>query len=95
MVLRTLTERSHRTATGHGRAWVLKHVTYLRDTAGRDVALRYLRTKDGKEVDFSLVEDGLPRERIEGKLASAASARPRRVMAVARHRRSIVEPLAA
>jgi hypothetical protein len=49
---------------------LLKHASYLRDTAGREVSLHYLRTKDGKEVDFTLVEGGIPRELIEVKLSS-------------------------
>jgi predicted AAA+ superfamily ATPase len=32
---------------------LLKHVHYLQDTAGEDISLRYVRTRDGREVDFA------------------------------------------
>ncbi len=39
---------------------LLKHVDYLRDTQGENVSLNYVKTKEGKEVDFSLTgEDGI------------------------------------
>ncbi|PKN68327.1 MAG: hypothetical protein CVU54_15425 [Deltaproteobacteria bacterium HGW-Deltaproteobacteria-12] len=33
---------------------LLKHVQYLQDIEGEDVDLNYIKTKEGKEVDFSL-----------------------------------------
>ncbi|MBU1215158.1 MAG: ATP-binding protein [Gammaproteobacteria bacterium] len=37
---------------------LLKHAHFLRDSAGREVGLHYIRTKDGAEVDFALSENG-------------------------------------
>lgn len=44
-----------------------KHVDFLRDVKGKRVALHYVQTKDKKEVDFSLVEDGQLESLIEVK----------------------------
>jgi len=44
-------------------------VHHEQDTQGRDVELRYFRDVDGREVDFVLVEDGVPFEAVECKLA--------------------------
>ncbi len=33
---------------------LLKHVQYLQDVGGEDVELNYIKTKEGKEVDFTL-----------------------------------------
>jgi len=46
-----------------------KHADYLRDAEGRSVGLHYVRTKDRKEVDFALAEDGKLRSLIEVKLS--------------------------
>ena len=54
---------------------LLKHAQYLQDTKGADVSLHYLRTKDGKEVDFSLAENGEPTHFIEVKLSDTAVSR--------------------
>lgn len=35
---------------------LLKHVQYLHDTKGIEISLHYMRTKDGKEVDFALAQ---------------------------------------
>lgn len=48
---------------------LLKHVHFQQDTLGRQTSLNYLRTKDGKEVDFVLCEDGAPTHLIECKYA--------------------------
>jgi predicted AAA+ superfamily ATPase len=48
---------------------LLKWVHHQQDTQGRDVELRYFRDVDGREVDFLLLEDGVPFEAIECKLA--------------------------
>lgn len=47
---------------------LMKHAHYVHDTRGKDIALNYLRTKDGREVDFSLVVDDKPEVLIEAKL---------------------------
>ncbi len=39
---------------------LLKHSVVLKDFTGEDISLHYLRTKDGKEIDFCLVRDGFP-----------------------------------
>lgn len=46
---------------------LLKHVHFLRDSAGREVGLHYIRTKDGAEVDFALSENGEMSQLIECK----------------------------
>jgi len=46
-----------------------KHVYALRDYHGKAAELRYLRTKDGKEVDFCLVGDQKAATIIEAKYA--------------------------
>jgi predicted AAA+ superfamily ATPase len=37
---------------------LLKHAHYLHDVKGKEVELNYLRTKEGREVDFALTEGG-------------------------------------
>lgn len=52
-------------------AMLLKHVHFLQDSRGKGVALHYIRTKDGAEVDFALSDgDGLT-DLIECKVADA------------------------
>ncbi|MBI4801432.1 MAG: ATP-binding protein [Elusimicrobia bacterium] len=48
---------------------LLKHVQYLGDAKGLETSLHYIRTKDGKEVDFSLAEKGALTHFIEVKLS--------------------------
>jgi predicted AAA+ superfamily ATPase len=52
-------------------AALLKHVHFLHDTKGRDIDLRYTRTKEGREVDFAVVLDGRPAWLIEAKRGDA------------------------
>jgi predicted AAA+ superfamily ATPase len=47
---------------------LLKHVQYLEDTAGENVSLCYVRTRDGKEVDFALCKEDRIVSLIEVKL---------------------------
>lgn len=51
---------------------LLKHVQYLQDTAGEDIDLHYIKTKDGKEVDFTLSNKGKASHLIEVKLSEEA-----------------------
>ena len=51
-------------------ACLLKHVHFLQDAKGRDISLHYIRTKDGKEVDFALAEKGVLTHFLEVKLSS-------------------------
>ena len=37
---------------------LLKHIAYLHDVKGENLSLAYLRTKEGKEVDFAVCKDG-------------------------------------
>jgi predicted AAA+ superfamily ATPase len=46
---------------------LLKHVNARLDYEGKDCRLHYLRTKDGREVDFALVEDDKISQMIEVK----------------------------
>ena len=48
---------------------LLKHVQYRQDLAGEDTALHYLRTRDGKEIDFVLTKEGKATHLIEVKLS--------------------------
>jgi predicted AAA+ superfamily ATPase len=47
---------------------LLKQADFLRDSAGKDVGLHYVRTKDDAEVDFALSEAGKLTQLIECKL---------------------------
>ncbi|MHB2025447.1 MAG: DUF4143 domain-containing protein [Elusimicrobiota bacterium] len=55
-------------------ACLLKHVHYLQDAKGREVSLHYIRTKDGKEVDFALADKGELTHLIEVKLCDQRGA---------------------
>ncbi len=46
---------------------LFKHVMAMRDYEGRELSLHYLKTKDGKEVDFCLTENDEPVHFIEAK----------------------------
>jgi uncharacterized protein len=46
---------------------LLKHVQYLQDINGEDIELNYIKTKEGKEVDFSLSKKGKATHLIEVK----------------------------
>ena len=47
---------------------LLKQAHFLQDSAGREVDLHYIRTKDGAEVDFAFSEAGKLKQLIECKL---------------------------
>lgn len=47
---------------------LLKQAHFLQDSAGREVNLHYIRTKDGAEVDFAFSESGDLKQLIECKL---------------------------
>jgi predicted AAA+ superfamily ATPase len=48
---------------------LLKHVQYLQDTVGQAISLHYVRTRDGREVDFALCKEDRITTLIEVKLA--------------------------
>ncbi|MDI6743457.1 MAG: ATP-binding protein [Smithella sp.] len=48
---------------------LLKHVQYLQDTTGEDIKLNYIKTKDGREIDFSLSRKKQATHLIEVKLS--------------------------
>ena len=48
---------------------LLKHVQFLHDAKGRDISLNYIKTKEGKEIDFTIVEDESPSLLVEVKLS--------------------------
>ncbi len=48
---------------------LLKHVQYLQDTTGEDIDLNYIKTKDGREIDFSLSRKKQATHLIEVKLS--------------------------
>ena len=47
---------------------LLKHAQYLHDTTGEDIGLCYVRTRDGREVDFALCREDRITTLIEVKL---------------------------
>jgi hypothetical protein len=51
---------------------LLKEAHRVEDTEGRRVSLHYLRTKDGRELDFALIERGRPPLLVEVKHADDA-----------------------
>ena len=51
---------------------LLKHVQYLHDAKGTDISLHYIRTKDGKEVDFAIAQKDALTHFIEVKLSDSA-----------------------
>ncbi len=48
---------------------LLKHITALKDFFGKNIELKYLRTKEKKEIDFTIVENEIPKLFIEVKLS--------------------------
>lgn len=50
---------------------LLKYVYERKDYAGQQVALRYIRTKEGKEVDFCIVQDTTIERMIETKYTNS------------------------
>ena len=61
---------------------LLKEAHRAEDVAGEDVALRYIRDRDGREVDFLVVRNGEPWQLVEVKWADAtASPHLRRFLA--------------
>ncbi len=48
---------------------LLKNVQFLTDAKGKNVNLNYLRTKEGKEVDFLITREGKISQFIEAKLS--------------------------
>lgn len=48
---------------------IIKELHFMEDTLGYSTSLRYLRNKDGREIDFLLVIDGRPTHMIEIKWA--------------------------
>lgn len=48
---------------------LLKHVQYLQDTTGEDIALHYIRTRDGREIDFAVARKGKVDRLLEVKLS--------------------------
>jgi uncharacterized protein len=50
---------------------LLKHAHYLQDTTGEDISLRYLRTRNGREIDFALCREDRVASLIEVKLTDS------------------------
>jgi predicted AAA+ superfamily ATPase len=50
---------------------LLKELNYIEDTTGNSATLHYLRTKDGKELDFVVVLNNKPTHLIEAKWSDA------------------------
>lgn len=60
---------------------LLKHVQYLQDITGEDIELNYIKTKDGKEVDFSLSRNGKATHLIEVKASDDSPSASLRLLA--------------
>ena len=54
---------------------LLKHAQYLNDSCGKNISLHYLRTKDGKEIDFLLAEENEFKQAVEVKLSDSGISR--------------------
>ena len=54
---------------------LLKHVHFLNDTIAKGLQLHYLRTRDGKEVDFALLDDSGYMHMIEVKFSDESPSR--------------------
>jgi predicted AAA+ superfamily ATPase len=52
-----------------------KHAQYLQDTTGAGLSVHYIRTKDGKETDFALAENGELTHLLEVKLSDGGLSR--------------------
>ncbi|MFH1504869.1 MAG: DUF4143 domain-containing protein [Candidatus Omnitrophota bacterium] len=50
---------------------LLKHTQYLQDSKGENIDLHYIRTKEGKEIDFALSQNGILKTLIEVKLSDS------------------------
>jgi predicted AAA+ superfamily ATPase len=48
---------------------LLKHVHYLQDTTGAEITLHYIRTRDGREIDFAVARKGKIDHLIDVKLS--------------------------
>ncbi len=46
---------------------LIKHAWYLNDAMGRSVSLHYIKTNNGREIDFALISDDRPTSLIEVK----------------------------
>ena len=67
---------------------LLKETQRAQDAAGQDIALHYVRDRDGREVDFLILKDGQPWQLVEVKWAEANPSRHlRRFFASERLRR--------
>lgn len=54
---------------------LMKHVAYLQDAKGENISLHYLRTKDGREIDFATSQNDSISQLIEVKLSDDAPSR--------------------
>jgi len=52
----------------------MKHVQYRQDAGGEDVELNYIKTKEGKEVDFTLSHEKRATHLIEVKASENSPA---------------------
>jgi len=55
---------------------LLKRLHFLEDRDGYRYELRYIRDKEGREVDFAVVKDGVVEELIEAKLSDETISKP-------------------
>ncbi len=60
---------------------LLKHTAYLQDVAGEDISLHYMKTRDGREIDFVIAREDQPLQLIEVKLSDDAPSRTLRLFA--------------
>jgi hypothetical protein len=60
---------------------LLKHISYLQDGFGERISLHYLKTRDGKEIDFVIAREDQPLQMIEVKLSDGTPSRSLRLFA--------------
>lgn len=54
---------------------LLKHIQFLQDTKGSGINLGFIKTKDGKEVDFAITDGDTIKSMIEVKLSDTNASR--------------------
>lgn len=55
---------------------LLKYVQFLHDAKGKNITLNYIKTKEGKEIDFAIVKNDIPLKFIEIKLSDNKPTNP-------------------
>ena len=70
---------------------LLKRLHFLEDRDGFRSELRYIRDKEGREVDFAIVKDGRPEQLIEAKYSDSSVSRSLKYYAERLHPKKAVQ----